>query len=107
MTPSAISPASSIAFGPEAAISTGMCRPDAYARRPDVVPKSIASPARSTRSAVMHARLAPPRLDEGALVRLTQREGAEDREAAGKVPHGLEGHLGGVGVPARRMDHGG
>ena len=54
-----------------------------------------------------HARLAPPRIDEGALVRLIQREGAEDREAARKVPHRLEGHLGGVGVPARRVDHGG
>ena len=40
-----------------------------------------------------------------ALVRLTQREGAEDREAARIVAHRLEGHLGGVGIPARRMDH--
>ena len=54
-----------------------------------------------------HARLAAPRLDEGAPVRRAQREGAEDGEAAGKVSHGLEGHLGRAGVPARRVDHGG
>src|SRR4029453_1615913 len=54
-----------------------------------------------------HARLAAPLLDEGALVRRIQRKGAEDGEAAGKVAHGLEGHLGRLGIPARRMDHGG
>ena len=52
-----------------------------------------------------HARLAPPLLDQGALVRLIQGEGTEDREAAGKVSYGLEGHLGRVGIPARRVDH--
>jgi hypothetical protein len=30
---------------------------------------------------------------------------AEDGKAAGKVSHGLEGHLRRVGVPARRVDH--
>src|SRR5215831_21069954 len=54
-----------------------------------------------------HAWLAAPLLDEGAVVRLIQRKGAKDREAAREVSHGLEGHLGRVGIPARRVDHGG
>jgi hypothetical protein len=47
-------------------------------------PASSASAPEETIAQAEHARLAPPRIDEGALVRLIQREGAEDREAAGK-----------------------
>ncbi len=48
------------------------------------LPRLPSAPARS----VAHARLAPPGIDEGTLVRLTQREGAEDRKTLGKVDHG-------------------
>jgi hypothetical protein len=57
MTPSATSPASSIALGPDAAISRDTGRPDAYARRPDVPSKSTASPARSFRTVVIVVRI--------------------------------------------------
>jgi hypothetical protein len=69
---------------------------------PQPVGRPIGQPAphRLLKKSVAQAEragLAPPRIDEGPLARLTHREGAEDREAARKVPHGLEGHLGGVG----------
>jgi hypothetical protein len=57
MTPSATSPASSIALGPEAAMSRDTGLPLANARRPGVPWKSTASPARSLRSSVMHCRI--------------------------------------------------
>jgi hypothetical protein len=58
-TPSAISPATSMAFGPEAAMRSGMRRPEAYVSRPGVPSKSTASPASSPRTARKQARISP------------------------------------------------
>ena len=56
-TPSATSPASSIAFGPDAAMMSGIGRRAANASLPGVPPKSTDSPASSARTVRRHSRI--------------------------------------------------